>query len=90
MHFNRTRPAMLKANTLSVVKISGLHGVQVFSFKVSKTGRYIGYVFRQKANIFQILIFNVFYCLIMIINSKTSKERLKSEVYETSTDPCHL
>ncbi|XP_075168674.1 neuron derived neurotrophic factor nord [Haematobia irritans] len=34
MHFNRTHPAILKANTLSVVKISGLHGVQVFSFKV--------------------------------------------------------
>uniref|UniRef100_A0A1I8PFM8 Protein NDNF n=1 Tax=Stomoxys calcitrans TaxID=35570 RepID=A0A1I8PFM8_STOCA len=34
MDFNRTHPAILKANTLSVVKISGLHGVQVFSFKV--------------------------------------------------------
>ncbi|XP_058979717.1 uncharacterized protein LOC131802938 [Musca domestica] len=34
IHFNRTHPALLKANSLSIVKISGLHGVQVFSFKV--------------------------------------------------------
>ncbi|XP_037809199.1 uncharacterized protein LOC119601966 [Lucilia sericata] len=34
MHFNRTHPAVLRANNLNIVKISGMHGVQVFSFKI--------------------------------------------------------
>ncbi|XP_065368741.1 uncharacterized protein nord [Calliphora vicina] len=34
MHFNRTHPAVLRANNLNMVKIAGMHGVQVFSFKI--------------------------------------------------------
>ncbi|XP_067633214.1 protein NDNF [Eurosta solidaginis] len=32
--FNRTHPVSLRANMLTMKKISGLHGVQVFSFKI--------------------------------------------------------
>ncbi|KAM7342063.1 neuron derived neurotrophic factor nord isoform 1-T4 [Cochliomyia hominivorax] len=34
MHFNRTHPTVLRPNNLKMEKITGIHGVQVFSFKI--------------------------------------------------------
>ncbi|EDW60634.1 protein NDNF [Drosophila virilis] len=37
VHFNRTHPTSLREQALSLLKIGGLHGVQVYSFKVPAT-----------------------------------------------------
>lgn len=37
VHFNRTHPTVLREQTLMLLKIGGLHGVQVYSFKVPTT-----------------------------------------------------
>jgi len=37
VHFNRTHPTALREQALSLLKIGGLHGVQVYSFKVPAT-----------------------------------------------------
>ncbi|XP_062131911.1 uncharacterized protein LOC133842720 [Drosophila sulfurigaster albostrigata] len=37
VHFNRTNPTALREQNLSLLKIGGLHGVQVYSFKVPTT-----------------------------------------------------
>ncbi|EDW00625.1 protein NDNF isoform X2 [Drosophila grimshawi] len=37
VHFNRTQPTALREQALSLLKIGGLHGVQVYSFKVPAT-----------------------------------------------------
>ncbi|KAL9874639.1 protein NDNF isoform X3 [Glossina fuscipes] len=34
VYFNRTQPTALKTHALNIVKISGLHGIQVFSYKI--------------------------------------------------------
>lgn len=37
VHFNRTHPTALRQQALALLKIGGLHGVQVYSFKVPAT-----------------------------------------------------
>lgn len=37
VHFNRTHPTVLREQALSLLKIGGLNGVQVYSFKVPAT-----------------------------------------------------
>ncbi|XP_030375393.1 uncharacterized protein LOC115624711 [Scaptodrosophila lebanonensis] len=44
VHFNRTHPIALRPQSLSQLKIGGMHGVQVYSYKVPPGTSYVRYL----------------------------------------------